>query len=318
MRWNNPGRFVHGRVRASRPFTVTPARLRTETVAARATGMVLIAAIVSPSIGSAQSAPYNPYADSQDARPAVAADGTLHWGTFYKSAELQQAYERLWNLGACRGTNKAITVPVENNRLAVDGLPELTLSGVVRGVQGRLGGGMIAFVDPTVEDPGQAVRVAVLHPSGVSRLSIRGDADATVLRTGLTVRCRATVDRHGKADDPIESLDIVTIPNGFRPDAIRPDTPGTIVGTLNRITPDSIVLRVDAGSIRRVVLPLSDDLRVTVDCAELGLASAGDTVEIKGRLWTGTGCLAGGTVFASDVTIVKPERLSSVGVARSP
>lgn len=288
------------------------------TCASRVLFGVLVAATAWPSIGVAQSAPYNPYADSQDSRPPLAADGTLHWGTFYKSAELQQAYQRLWNLGACRGTNKAITVPVENNRLAVDGLPETTLTGVVRGVQGRIGGGMIAFVDPTVEDPSLAVRVAVLHPAGVSRLSIRGDADATVLRTGLTVRCRATVDRQGKAIGPVETIDIVTPPVGFRPDAIRPDTPGTIIGTVTRVTAESVNLRVDAGSIRRVVIPLTAGLRVSVDCAELDLASAGDTVEIKGRLWTGTGCLAGGTVFASDVTIVKPERLGTVGVARSP
>lgn len=318
MRRIHTGRQSAGFDRDRRSYGVAGTPPIATIVASRVLLGALVAAITWPSIGAAQTAPYNPYADSQDSRPPLAADGTLHWGTFYKSAELQQAYQRLWNLGACRGTNKAITVPVENNRLAVDGLPETTLTGVVRGVQGRIGGGMIAFVDPTVEDPSLAVRVAVLHPAGVSRLSIRGDADATVLRTGLTVRCRATVDRQGKAIGPVETVDIVTPPAGFRPDAIRPDTPGTIIGTVTRITADSVVLRVDAGSIRRVVIPLTAGLRVSVDCAELDLASAGDTVEIKGRLWTGTGCLAGGTVFASDVTIVKPERLGTVGVARSP
>ena len=61
----------------------------------------------------AQPVPYNPYADGHDPLPPVAADGTLHWGPFYKSAAIQKSYERLWSLGACRGTNKAITIRSE-------------------------------------------------------------------------------------------------------------------------------------------------------------------------------------------------------------
>jgi hypothetical protein len=80
----------------------------------------------------AQPVPYNPYADGQDPLPPVAADGTLHWGPFYKSAAIQKSYERLWSLGACRGTNKAITIPVERNKLVIDTLPEETFTGRVR------------------------------------------------------------------------------------------------------------------------------------------------------------------------------------------
>ena len=89
---------------------------------------------------SAQINAYNPYADSQEHLPPVAPDGTLRWGTFYKSAALQQAYERLWNLGACRGTNKAITVPVEMNKVAIDSLPEEDFRGIVVGSTGTLRG----------------------------------------------------------------------------------------------------------------------------------------------------------------------------------
>ncbi|MFZ4733204.1 MAG: hypothetical protein ACOYK7_11760 [Pirellulales bacterium] len=262
-------------------------------------------------VARCQSAPYNPYADSQDSRPPVAADGTLLWGTFYKSAQLQKTYERLWNLGACRGTNKAITIPVEENRLAIDTLPEESLQGVVRGVQGGLHGGLIAFVDPSAEDPAHAVKVAMLHPAGVSRVAVRGDADTAALTPGLTVRTRARVDRRGKGLEPVTRIDIVTPPAGFTPDEVHPDTPGTIVGTVVRASGNGLVLRVDAGTIRRITLPLAEDVRVTIDAAEMQLASAGDTVEIKGRVWSGKGCLAAATVFASDVTIIKPERMTA-------
>jgi hypothetical protein len=297
---------------SGRPFTPAagprPGRCR---------GSVLrLATLIAPlmgiwsSIAVGQLTPYNPYADSQDAAPPVAADGTLHWGTFYKSAQLQKSYERLWNLGACRGTNKAITIPVEQNRLAIDTLPEESLQGVVRSVQGGINGGLIAFVDPSATDPAHAVKVAMLHPAGVSRLAVRGDADASVLAPGLTVRVQTRVDRRGKGLLPITRLDIVTPPSGFTPDEVRPDTPGTIVGTVVRAGSSVLVLRIDAGKIRQVILPLAGECRVSIDAAELLLASAGDTVEIKGRTWAGQGCLGAATVFASDVTITKPERMT--------
>ena len=93
--------------------------------------LALAAAMILASHASGQVAPYNPYADAHEALPPVAADGTIHWGTFYKSAQVQQAYERLWNLGACRGSNRAITVPVAENKLVIDRLPETEFKGIV-------------------------------------------------------------------------------------------------------------------------------------------------------------------------------------------
>jgi hypothetical protein len=151
----------------------------------------------------------------------------------------------------------------------------------------------------------------MLHPAGVSRVAVRGDADTAALTPGLTVRTRARVDRRGKGLEPVTRIDIVTPPAGFTPDEVHPDTPGTIVGTVVRASGNGLVLRVDAGTIRRITLPLAEDVRVTIDAAEMQLASAGDTVEIKGRVWSGKGCLAAATVFASDVTIIKPERMTA-------
>jgi hypothetical protein len=50
-----------------------------------------------------------------------------------------------------------------------------------------------------------------------------------------------------------------------------------------------------------------------VATSQIGLIEPGDAIEIKGRLWTGEGALADGTVFADQVTVTK--KGSAVGGA---
>lgn len=252
---------------------------------------------------------YNPYADSQEMLAPVAPDGTIRWGTFYKSAALQKSYERLWNLGACRGSNKAITVPVETNKLVVDDIAEEDFRGTIVGVAGTLHGGMLAFgpggggddVDP---------RVAVLHPAGVSSLRVRGRFPAADLPTGIAVRLNASVDRQGRAREPARSLDVVALATDFRPEAVRADVSEIVVGRVVRIHKGLMTIQVDAGRIRRLTIPLAEGALATVDAPLMELARAGDTIEVRGRPWTGEGCLAAGTVFASKVTVTKPQPAS--------
>jgi hypothetical protein len=249
---------------------------------------------------------YNPYADSQEHLPPVAPDGTLRWGTFYKSAALQQAYERLWNLGACRGTNKAITVPVEMNKVAIDSLPEEEFRGVVVGATGTIRGGMIAFstaADPADDSPNY---VAALHPAGVSKLTVSGSLPAAALRPGLTVRLQARVDRRGVAAEPLTILEVITPPSGFKPGAIEPERDETIVGTVTRLHGGTLHVQVAAGKIRRLSIPLAADAAVRVDAGQLDLVAPGDIVSLTGRVWRGEGCVGEGTVFASVVTVIKP------------
>ena len=99
----------------------------------------VVLAVAAPARG--QLTPYDPYADSQERPAPVAADGTIQWGVFYKSAAVQSAYQRLWNLGACRGTNKVITEPVNRNKMIIDRLPEADFEGTVVAVTGDLAGG---------------------------------------------------------------------------------------------------------------------------------------------------------------------------------
>jgi hypothetical protein len=265
----------------------------------------LLIVAVWASVALGQAAPYNPYADAQDSPPPLAADGTIHWGTFYKSAKLQQSYERLWNLGACRGSNKAITVPVAENQLVIDRLPEAEVTGVVRAVGGQAAGGMVAFdeSDSTGGDPEPLV--AQFHPAGVTRFQIGGRAPASILTTGMVIRLRAEVDGTGHVIRPVSSFEIVTPPAGFVPDAVRPDQLETIVGTVVSVHKNVVGLRVDAGKVRRIRLQLDPDAIATIDAARLDLVSTGDEIKVKGRLWTGEGAMGAGTIFVSDVVVSK-------------
>jgi hypothetical protein len=272
----------------------------------RAAAWLSISAVVGGFSVPATAQPYNPYADSQDSLPPVAADGTLHWGAFYKSAAVQKSYERLWNLGACRGTNKAITVPVERNKLVIDNLPEESFSGRVRATTGTLSGGMIAFTEGPRVDPAAAVLIAQLHPAGVTHVQVGGRTSAAAIKPGMSVRLRATVDGRGKTVEPVRTVDIVTPPADFKPDPIRANTLDTIVGTVMQNRGKMLLLKVDAGSIRRLSLPLADDATVMiVDAAQLDLIAPGDEVEITGRRWSGEGGQGAGTVFSSRIVVNK-------------
>ncbi len=272
----------------------------------RTASLLLLVVAVWGTAASAEVAPYNPYADAQDAPPPIAADGTIHWGTFYKSAKLQQAYERLWNLGACRGSNKAITIPVAENKVVIDRLPEAEFKGVVRAVEGQTAGGMVAFDEPTsaVGDHVEPL-VAQFHPAGVTRFQVVGPAPVSILAPGMVVRLRAEVDAKGRTVRPVSAFEIVTPPTGFVPDAIRPGQVDTIIGTVVSIRKNAVSLRIDAGKVRRITLDLDSHAVATIDAARLDLVAAGDAIEVKGRLWTGEGAMGAGTIFVSDVLVSK-------------
>ena len=291
-------------------------RLSTLPHAGRAVAfLVATAALALPPTAAAPLNAYNPYADSQNL-PPVAPDGTLRWGTFYKSAAIQQAYERLWNLGACRNTNKAITIPVEMNKVAIDSLPEEEFRGVVMGATGTIRGGMIAF--NAAQGADTPTHVAALHPAGVSKLVVSGPLPMTALRPGLTVRVQTEVDSKGVAKHPLEAIDVITPPPGFKPVAIEPGRLESVVGTVTRRQADTLVLQVAAGRIRRVSLPISPEAVVRVDAAQLDLVAPGDIVTLTGRVWRGEGCLGEGTVFASVVTVAKRAAATPVAEADAP
>ena len=250
--------------------------------------------------------PYNPYAVSEESLAPVAPDGTIQWGTFFKSAQLQRSYERLWNLGACRGTNKAITVPVESNKLVIDRLPEAEYRGVVQGASGTVAGGVVAFAENGATAALDALLFAQLHPAGVSKVSVIGEAPAAILRPGMVVRLRAVVDDRGRCDQPVKAFEIVTPPSGFKPDEVRPGRVERVVGTVTTVRGKTMQVRVDAGKVRRLTFTVAEDAVATLEAASLDHVGPGDTVTVTGRLWSGAGCAGAGTIFASAITITKP------------
>jgi hypothetical protein len=257
---------------------------------------------VAPARG--QLTPYNPYADSQEAPAPLAADGTIQWGVFYKSAAIQSAYQRLWNLGACRGTNRAITEPVNRNKVIIDRLPESDFEGTVVAATGTLAGGLVAFAEQAAGEAGEPL-VVQLHPAGVTRLRVTGRLPAAVLKPGLVVRLVAEVDERGRSADPLTAFDIVTPPADFKPDPVRPGVRGAIVAEVKRVHKDVVTLAVPVGTVRRLTVQVSPEAVATIDAARLDLVSAGDSISITGRLWGGDGAMGAGTIFASDVTITK-------------
>ena len=67
-----------------------------------------------------------------------------------------------------------------------------------------------------------------------------------------------------------------------------------------------LLLKVDAGKIRRLSLPIADDAEtMIVDAAQLDLVAPGDEVEITGRRWSGEGSMGAGTVFTSRIIVTK-------------
>jgi len=263
----------------------------------------------------AQVARYNPYADAEQAPAPLAADGTIQWGAFYKSAAIQQNYERLWSIGACRGTSQAIVEPVKRNKLIIDRLPEAEYVGVVVAAAGTLAGGMVAFR----ENPAAgAPLVAQLHPAGVTRLRVSGRTPGAILRPGLVIRLVAEVDERGRALEPVPAFEVVTPPADYKPDPVRAGSREQIVGVVRSIASDVLTLHVNAGRLRRLTFTLAPDAVATLDAAQLDLASPGDAITVTGRIWSGEGAMAAGTIFASEVTITKPPLAGEVGVPAAP
>lgn len=273
-------------------------------------GSLVVALAVAGSLtgaAQAQFEPYNPYAVTEAAPAPVSPAGTIQWGTFYKSAALERRYEDLWNIGACRGTFKAITIRVAENKLKVDSLPEARFVGTVRGATGGLAGGLIAFAtSPDVTDATDPPFVVQLHPAGVTRLSVTGTASPAVLRPGMTVRVATRVDSRGHATDAVTSIDVMSPDPRDRSTAVMAGEKATVVGTVTNVRRDLVGVRVDAGRIRRLTLPLAANAAVTIDAAAPELVAGGDAIEVTGRLWSGQGAMGAGTIFASDVVVRKP------------
>jgi hypothetical protein len=162
----------------------------------------------------------------------------------------------------------------------------------------------VAFTDKAAGG-GAAPFFAQLHPAGVSHLKVTGVATSAALQPGMAVWMRATVDERGRATEPLRALTIVTPAADFTPQSVQPGRSDPIVATVVSFKSRVLIVRVDAGRVRRLTFTLAEDAVVSVDAARLDLVAPGDAIEVKGRLWSGEGTAGAGTIFASHVTVTK-------------
>ncbi|UUO05039.1 hypothetical protein M4951_16805 [Blastopirellula sp. J2-11] len=244
----------------------------------------------------AQLGPYNPYAKPMDDAPPVAADGTLHWPVFYRSTKMELKYENLHNLGACLGTNKSVTVPVEKNKLNIDTLPEVSVSGRV--VQIGKGSMLLQQADGKID-------MIVTHPAGVSRVDVTGDVPAAWLKSGMLVRFLGQVDSHGHGAEPLDAIDVMSTPGDFAPPEVAPGHRQNITAVVKSLRGKTLVVTTLNGTLRKLTFTLSEEAIAHLMTQELEYASLGDELTAKGHLYTVAGAKPDRCVFASDVTVSK-------------
>lgn len=243
----------------------------------------------------AQSAPYDPYAPQVE-EPPISADGSLNWPVFYRSQSLQANYENLWNMGACLGTNKKITIPVANNRLDINKMPE----GKIEGLVIRVGKGQLF-----VRQADGVIKKVAIHPAGVSRVEVSKDVPARWLKPGMGVRLVGQVNETGHGPETLEELDIVTIPPGFEPDPVVAEKRQSIVAVVASLRGNRLLLKTPVGDLRRLSFQISNETVAHVQVKDLAFASVGDKVEAKGHFYNSD--KKEFWVFASDVTVTTPE-----------
>jgi hypothetical protein len=182
---------------------------------------------------------------------------------------------------------------------------------VVQAVTGTNAGGAVAFLQTPKDGSAGVERVALLHPAGVSRVDVAGTTGVSLLVPGMVVRFQANVDSKGKGTAPIQVLHVATPSAEAKPTAVTPGLDEMVIGKVIQMKRGILSVRVDAGKIRRLTLPLADDAVVEVATSQIALVRPGDAIEIKGRLWTGEGALGDGTVFADQVTVTKKASAAS-------
>ncbi|MEO8496272.1 MAG: hypothetical protein ABI614_14475, partial [Planctomycetota bacterium] len=144
--------------------------------------------LLCPVSAQAQTRPYNPYAPTEEFAAPVTADGKLNWPPFFKSATMEGKYQSYFQMGSCVGTKAAVTEKLRLNKVDINELAETSLSGVAVGAAP----GIVTIRGVN----GEPIRI-VMHPAGVSKVSVTGTMTRNQLRPGMLVRLLDSVDEHG-------------------------------------------------------------------------------------------------------------------------
>ncbi|MCA9269535.1 MAG: hypothetical protein KDA41_13735 [Planctomycetales bacterium] len=186
---------------------------------------------------------------------------------------------------------------LNDNKVEVDSLPTTTLSGRVV----RLAPGAVGLVD----GDGKSA-VALVHPQGVSHISVSGDVPTLVIQPGVSVRFAARVDEQGRGTDPVDAWEIVTLGRDVQPTAVGPNKVQTIVGTVTKRHGDMVRVTVGDGELKSLTFMVAPEAKAVVRGSSLDLLSLGDDVVVQGHSYAGVGSLADRTIFANELTASKP------------
>lgn len=239
---------------------------------------------------------YNPYAPVVE-EPPIAEDGSLNWPPFFKSASMEARFQGYFQTGSCVGTKKSIVDMLQANKVDINGLPQVSVSGTAVKVLP----GMVSVIDET----GKTVMI-VAHPKGVSRINVSGAISPAVIRAGVALRFTGKVDAHGRGAAPLESVEIVTLNDQIRPLAVEADRVQTIVGRVAKRHGNLLQVKVEAGKLKSLTIMLSPEAKAIVNGSALDVLSLGDNVTAKGHVYSGQGSAADRTIFADDLIATKP------------
>ncbi len=257
--------------------------------------MLVLAALAAHA--AAQQKPFNPYADENADLPPITPDGKINWPTFYKSGAIKAKFDWMFATGSCRGTKAQLNAVIINNKVNVNQIAEEEYTTVV---QSNTGGNLIVL------DKNQVPTSITIHPKGVSKIEVNGPYTLKQLRTGMLVRLTAKLNEDGTSDQAIPTIEIFST---------KPDYPFSEVTTGERFTfaarvvalrDKTLELRVDAGKLRKLKLPVDEATVVTLNMDDLKLASPGDKLIVKGHLYAGPGITANQAIFANQVVVTKP------------
>lgn len=199
------------------------------------------------------------------------------WPPFYKPDVSDAKYSQLMAGGWCQMTGKRAREYYASKRLNVNSLPSSSFEGTVT----RIDAGRIE----AVEKLHGTKTVLIVHNSpAVSSVGVHGTGSLDSLVPGAFVHFVGSVDEGGVVRMPIERLDLTTAARR-PPETAIPNHTQNLGGVVLRHEPSRLILAMPPGSIRRAVVNLAPQAVVTIDLSDYRLASAGDMVSAKGRVY---------------------------------
>ena len=240
--------------------------------------------------------PYNPYADPSGNAPPIAADGSLNWPSFFKSAGKEAKYQMLFAIGNCKGTSKPIVDDMKQNKVNVNALQEATISG--RCVS-------IAPGTCTLLEASGLGITLMTHPAGVSKINVVGTMPIAGLAAGMTVRFEGKVNGKNLGVEPLGELEVLTPNADLKIPSVVTDRQQIIVGNVIKYEEKRRRLTVAPDKTHRYIFVLAENAKVDVNAHTLNLIFVGDEVTAKGRAYSGEGSATQVTLFASQIDAKK-------------